>query len=83
MEQQATEDADRSDDLPKSLSARLWNELRHHPFAYVVAFAFMAAGAVATPLLFPDASPWLGAIGGLIFGVYAALCAVPDKFLGS
>ena len=34
-------------------------------------------------MIFPEASPWLGLGGGLVFGVYAALCAVPDKFFGS
>lgn len=83
MQPEPADDADRVVPLPASRPSRLWREVRRHPFAYLVTLAFAGIGAVAAPLVFPDASPWVGAIGGLIFGVYAALCAVPDKFLGS
>lgn len=67
----------------RSLPGRVWREVRDHPMAYSVTLVFAVAGAVLTPLILPAASPWLGAIGGFAFGVYAAMCAVPDKFLGS
>ncbi len=68
--------------LRRSRPGRLWQELRRHPYAYAVAVVFAVAGAVLAPILIPEASPWMGAVGGLAMGVYAALCAVPNKFLG-
>jgi len=65
-----------------SRAARLWAELRRHPYAYLLTFVFAGVGAVVAPLLFPEATPAMGAVGGLVFGIYAALCAVPNKFLG-
>ena len=67
--------------LPKRRS-RLWTELRRHPYAYILTIVFAVAGAVLAPLLFPAATPWMGLAGGLALGVYAALCTVPNKFLG-
>jgi hypothetical protein len=58
-------------------------ELRDHAFAYGVVAAFLVAGPIAVAMIFPEASPWLGLVGGLVFGFYAALCAVPDKFFRS
>jgi hypothetical protein len=55
----------------------LLGEVRSHPFGYVVLGLFVMAG----PLLFPQAPPAVAAVGGLAFGLYAALCAVPQKFL--
>lgn len=62
--------------------AAMGRELREHAFAYGVVAAFLVAGPVAVAMIFPEASPLLGLLGGLVFGVYAALCAVPDKFFG-
>lgn len=67
---------------PPSRAARVWAELRRHPYAYLVTVAFAVAGAVAAPMLFHGATPAMGAVGGMALGVYAALCAVPNKFLG-
>ncbi|MGI9591529.1 MAG: hypothetical protein ACR2P8_09180 [Myxococcota bacterium] len=67
--------------LPRRRS-RLWREVRRHPYAYILTVVFAAAGAVLAPLLFPAATPWMGLAGGLALGVYAALCTVPNKFLG-
>jgi uncharacterized membrane protein YraQ (UPF0718 family) len=64
-------------------AAAIVRELRDHSFAYGVVAAFLVAGPVAVTMIFPEASPWLGLVGGLVFGVYAALCAVPDKFFRS
>jgi len=63
------------------LRARLWAELRSRPMAYIVLAIFLVAGPVATHFLFPETSVGVGLIGGLAFGAYAALCAVPGKFL--
>ncbi len=67
--------------LPKP-GSRLWIELRRHPYAYILTAVFALAGAVLAPLLFPAATPWMGLVGGLALGIYAALCTVPNKFLG-
>lgn len=67
--------------LPKRRS-RLWNELRRHPYAYILTAVFAVAGAVLAPLLFPAATSAMGLAGGLALGIYAALCTVPNKFLG-
>ena len=61
--------------------ARLREELRTHPFGYTVLAIFVLAGPFAAPYLFPQAPPAVAAVGGLAFGLYAALCAVPQKFL--
>lgn len=63
--------------------ASVARELREHAFAYGVVAVFLAAGPLAVAMIFPEASPLLGLVGGLVFGVYAALCAVPGKFFGS
>ena len=67
--------------LPKRRSW-LWREVRRHPYAYILTIVFAGSGAVLAPLLFPGATPWMGLAGGLALGVYAALCTVPNKFLG-
>ena len=61
--------------------ARLARELREHPFGYTVLGLFLVAGPVLAPLIFPEAPPAVAVVGGLAFGAYAALCAVPQKFL--
>jgi hypothetical protein len=59
----------------------LVREVRTHPFGYVVLGLFVLAGPILAPLLFPQAPPAAAVGGGLAFGLYAALCAVPQKFL--
>ena len=65
---------------PSRLAAIL-REVRGHPFGYTVLGLFVVAGPFAAPLVFPQAPPAVAVVGGLAFGVYAALCAVPQKFL--
>lgn len=60
---------------------RLWFEIKTHPFGYVVLAIFVVAGPIAAPFLFPQAPPAAAILGGLAFGVYAALSAVPQKFM--
>ena len=43
--------------------------------------AFVVAGPVVTRWLFPEAPLGVGILGGAAFGAYAALCAVPGKFM--
>jgi hypothetical protein len=57
-------------------------ELRRHRFAYSVLLAFALAGPLVSSLSFPEAPPFSGLAGGILLGAYAALCAVPEKFLG-
>ncbi len=57
------------------------HEIKTHAAAYLILAAFSLAGLVISHLVFPDMSIWIGVVGGLAFGVYAALFAVPDKFL--
>ena len=61
--------------------ATVRQEMRSHALGYSVLCAFMLAGPVATHFLFPDAPTGLGLVGGIAFGAYAALCAVPEKFI--
>lgn len=73
-------------DLARARAARTWRravrtEIRSRPMAYGVLAAFVIAGPVVTRLLFPEAPLGVGIVGGLAFGAYAALCAVPQKFL--
>lgn len=61
--------------------ARLTEEVRNHPFAYGVMAGFLIAGPMLARYIFPEAPLGVAIIGGLAFGVWAALCAVPQKFL--
>jgi hypothetical protein len=69
---------------PGSLQSRLdavSEEIRTHPFGYSVMAAFVLAGPVVASYLFPQAPTGVAVIGGLAFGVFSALCAVPGKFI--
>jgi len=73
-------------DLAEARAARTWRravvrEIRSRPMAYGVLAVFVLAGPVVTRLLFPEAPLAVGIVGGLAFGAYAALCAVPQKVL--
>ena len=61
--------------------ARALNEVRSRPKPYALLAAFVIAGPVATSYLFPEAPLGVQLVGGTAFGVYAGLCAVPQKFL--
>ena len=66
---------------PPGVFARLVNEVRGRPFFYGVFFAFVAAGPIVVHFLFEGVPLGVGIIGGIAFGAYAAMCAVPQKFL--
>ena len=75
-------EAEVSESGPKrSWKEAIVREVRTHPFGYVVLGLFVLAGPVLAPLIFPQAPPAVAIVGGLAFGLYAALCAVPQKFL--
>jgi len=63
------------------LKDRVIKEVRTHPFGYTVLAIFLVAGPLLAPLIFPQAPPAVAIVGGLAFGLYAALSAVPQKFL--
>jgi hypothetical protein len=54
-------------------------EIRQHRFAYVTVAMFAVLGPILTWMIFPEASPVLGVVGGIVFGGFFAFCAVPDK----
>jgi hypothetical protein len=78
IEEGATPEASRAS---RSWPAAIAEELREHPMAYAVMAAFVIAGPVVTHVLFPEAPRGVGLIGGMAFGVYAALCAMPQRYL--
>jgi hypothetical protein len=61
--------------------APIRSEIENHVFGYSVLAAFTAAGPLVAHVIFPDAPTGLAIFGGFAFGAYAALCAVPQKFL--
>jgi hypothetical protein len=70
------------DSSPKpSLVQKIVKEIKSRPFAYGVLAAALVGGPIIATMIFPQAPPGAAAAGGLIFGVYAALCAVPQKFM--
>ncbi|MFK7896008.1 MAG: hypothetical protein AB8G23_09250 [Myxococcota bacterium] len=64
-----------------SLIQRIVAEVKGRPFAYSVLGVSLVAGPIIATMIFPQAPPGAAATGGLLFGVYAALCAVPQKFM--
>ena len=71
------------DSVPEKLSLvqRIVKEVKGRPFAYSVLAVALVAGPVFAVMIFPQAPPAAAAIGGLLFGVYGAVCAVPQKFM--
>lgn len=61
--------------------ATIVREVKSRPFGYAVLAVSLLAGPVLAVMIFPEAPPAVAAVGGLAFGVYAALCAVPQKFM--
>ena len=71
---------------PEETAQRPWHrrvreEVVAHPMAYLVMLAFVIAGPIVTSVLFPEAPRGAGLLGGVAFGAYAALCAMPGRFL--
>ncbi len=61
--------------------ARTIAEVRGRPKPYALLAAFVIAGPITTSYLFPEAPLGVQIVGGAAFGIYAGLCAVPQKFL--
>jgi len=80
MEGFMTEDSDGQAKL-KTFREKLVHEVRTHPFGYSVVAVGLVAGPVLAIMIFPDAPPAAAAVGGLCFGIYAAISSVPQKFL--
>ena len=77
-EQQISRDA-----IPEKLTLmqKIVSEVKGRPFAYSVLAVALVAGPILAVMIFPQAPPAAAAVGGLLFGVYGALCAVPQKFM--
>jgi hypothetical protein len=56
-------------------------EVKSRPFAYIVLAFFLVGGPILATMIFPQAPPAAAVVGGLAFGIYAALCSVPQKFM--
>jgi hypothetical protein len=75
------------DALPNSESGtRSWRqsldrEVRTHPFGYAVLAVALVVGPILITMIFPQVSVLQAVVGGVAFGVYLALCAVPQKFM--
>lgn len=79
-------DPSRDNVTPIETARRSWaqtvvREVRDHPMAYFVLLLFVIAGPIVTAILFPDAPRGVGVFGGMAFGIYACLCAMPQRFL--
>ena len=74
------------DDAPVVRARNGWRgaivaEFKSRPFGYLVLIGFAVAGPIVAHYLLPQAPAGLGFVGGIALGAYAALCAVPQKFL--
>lgn len=63
------------------LKAALVREIRSHPFGYGVLAVAIVVGPFLISMIFPQVSAVQAIVGGIAFGVYAAICAVPQKFM--
>lgn len=80
MEDFMTEKSDEQAE-PKTFKEKLVHEVRTHPFGYSVVVVGLVAGPILAMMIFPEAPPAAAAVGGLCFGIYAAISSVPQKFL--
>ncbi|MBW2713537.1 MAG: hypothetical protein JRC77_07275 [Deltaproteobacteria bacterium] len=69
------------DNNDRSRLDKIGQEIKSHAAGYIVLAGFSLTGLAISHFVFPEMSIWIGVVGGLAFGVYAALFAVPDKFL--
>lgn len=81
IDPEAPQGPEEADEAPRGWWPALVREVRDHPFAYAVLGAFLPLGPLCAYWLFPEAPLGAVVIGGLAFSGYAALCAVPGKFL--
>lgn len=74
-------DSEEAEAPARTWSQALVNEVRNRPFAYGVMAVGLVLGPVLIKMIFPEVTTLQAVIGGLAFGVYAALSAVPQKFM--
>ena len=80
----STREADPAPDTQRGKrgwQAALRHEIRTHKFGYSVLAVALVAGPILLRMIFPSISIVQAIVGGLAFGVYLALCAVPQKFM--
>lgn len=65
----------------RSWTEALRREIRTHAFGYGVLAVALVAGPILLRMIFPEVTVIQSIVGGLAFGVYLALCAVPQKFM--
>jgi hypothetical protein len=65
----------------RSFRTIVTEEVRSHPFGYSVMGVGLLIGPVLITMIFPQVTVLQAIVGGLAFGVYGALCAVPQKFM--
>ena len=65
----------------RSLGGRAVREVRRHPGGYLVIAGFTLAGPFLARMVFPEAPLGAGLAGGLLLGVWSALCATPAKLI--
>ena len=66
---------------PTGWREALGREIRGHKFGYSVLAVALVGGPILLRMIFPSISLLQAVVGGLAFGVYLALCAVPQKFM--
>lgn len=59
----------------------LIREVASHPFGYSVLAVALVTGPILLRMIFPEITLVQAIVGGIAFGVYLALCAVPQKFM--
>ncbi len=67
--------------IRKPWTRKLRDEIRSRPFGYSVLAVAFVTGPVLISMIFPGVSTTQAIVGGIAFGVWAAVCAVPQKFM--
>lgn len=77
----ASQEASGASPEKAGFAVALRREVRSHPFGYGVMAVGIVLGPVILRMIFPEITVLQAIVGGLAFGVYAALSAVPQKFM--
>ena len=67
--------------IGKSSLKRIKKELAQFRLGYFILGFFASVGFFVVPMFLENVTPFAGAIGGLAIGIYAALVAIPGRFL--
>ena len=81
MQSDSEHDEETGTPAPQSWSQAILTEIRNRPFAYSVMAVALVLGPILIKMIFPEVTTLQAIVGGLAFGVYAALSAVPQKFM--